>query len=401
MFKPNRLFLGTLVLCLIFSAFQLPKNQNGLAALLQHFQAYVDKAQLPGTVILVEKDGLLTKNIYGYQDIERKIRLTENSLFRLASMTKPLIAAATLQLVEQNRLQLEDQVEKYIPAVAKMSIFDGTATDKRPQKKMTIRHLLSHTSGITSGLDARAAGQAAQRQMAKHKVTNLPALVRAITDTQLAFEPGEGWAYGYSNDLLAYIIQQVTKQSIEEYLIENILGPLEMHQTRFQAQDKEKLTTVYATDPAGGLRAIETASTSKYTNGQNFGRGNGGLVGTAGDYLNFAKMLLQEGNFQGRQILSAHSVQLMLKNAVPDTYLPFKVANNVMLGQAYGLGLGLVGAQSKFGTPGDAYWPGALYTYFFISPEKNAIGIFMTQLYDPSKMDIIWEFHDLATQAIN
>mgnify|MGYP003887711317 FL=1 len=217
----------------------------------------------------------------------------------------------------------------------------------------------------------------------------------------MAFQPGKGWAYGYSNDLLAAVLEQVTQQSIEQYLAENLLRPLEMDQTRFQVADKNLFTTVYATKTEGGLEAIETAATSRYTNGKNFGRGNGGLVSTAGDYLNFCRMLLQNGEYKGKRILKATSIELMRKNAIPKEYLPFQVAGNKMLGQGYGFGFGVVGEQSPFGTVGDFYWPGALYTYFFISPENSAIGIFMTQLHDRNRMGMIWDFHSLATQALN
>lgn len=400
MSKQNALcfFLPAMILLLpSIETYQEPPTHE---ALFQHFHQYVDDGILPGTVIFLEKDAVLSKDVYGFQDIEEKKTLTENSVFRLASMTKPIVAVAILQLKERGIIQLDDPVEEYIPAVASMSVFDGSDMGTAQASKMTIRHLLSHTSGSTSGLDFTEAGRTAHEYISKQTIQDLASLTEAICGTQLAFQPGQGWAYGYSNDLLAYIIEKVTHQSIEQYLIENILQPLEMHHTRFQAQDREQLTTIYGARPGGGLEPLETSSNSKYVNGKNFGRGNGGLVSTAGDYLNFCRMLLQQGQFKGKQILESTSVKLMMKNAVPKKYLPIEVAGNEMLGQGYGFGGGIVGAHSPFGTEGDFYWPGALYTYFFVSPKNNAIGIFLTQLHDRNRMGMLWEFHELATKAL-
>ncbi len=393
-------FLLLLALPQLITAQMASQNKNGYTNLINRFHEYVDNGELAGTVIFLEKNGVLTKDAYGYQDIETQTPLSENSIFRLASMTKPLVATATMQLVEQGKINLDDPVANYIPQVAQMRIYDGTETGRKPHVTMTIRQLLSHTSGSTSSLDFSAAGKATDKVFAQRKITSLEELVESICSTQLAFEPGEGWSYGFSNDLLAYIIEKVTGTTIDDYLNEYILKPLEMHHTGFHVKNVASLTSVYATNPEGGLKAIETAAKSRYVNGKNMARGNGGLAGTAGDYLNFCRMILNNGTFKDKVILKPSSLKIMMENVVPAQYFPIKVATNEMIGQGYGLGFGVVLDNSPFGTKGDVYWPGALYTYFFVSPENKAIGIFMTQLYDMNKMGMIWEFHDLATKAL-
>lgn len=401
MYKQKALcfFLPVMLLTFLVSNTYMEPADHG--ALHQHFHQYVDDGILPGTVIFLEKDGILSKDVYGYQNIEEKKPLTEQSVFRLASMTKPIIATAILQLRERGLINVEDPVSEYLPEVGKMTVYDGSESGCQQRETMRIWHLLTHTSGSTSGLDLSAAGAAAHRYISQQQINDLAGLTKAICGTQLAFQPGKGWAYGYSNDLLASIIERVTKLPIEQYLSEYIFRPLEMSQTGFQVLDKDQLTTIYASQTNAGLKPVETSKNSKYTNGKNFGRGNGGLVGTAGDYLNFCRMLLQHGQFKGQQILKPASVALLRKNAIPEEYLPYQVAGNKMVGQGYGLGVGVVGEQSPFGTVGDFYWPGSLYTYFFVSPENNAVGIFMTQLYDRHKMGLLWEFHQLATAAMN
>ncbi|MEZ4688437.1 MAG: serine hydrolase domain-containing protein [Bacteroidia bacterium] len=218
--------------------------------------------------------------------------------------------------------------------------------------------------------------------------------------TQLAFDPGNGWAYGYSNDLLALIIEKVEGKPFGEYFKTEVLEPLEMHHTGFQVQDVSRLTSIHAPGPDGKLRVIESNQHSRYVNGKNYPRGSGGLASTADDYMHVCRMLLNEGLYNGKRLLKPESVKLMMQNVVPAEHLPMKVAGNEMTGQGYGLGLGIVMEGSPFGAEGDVYWPGAVFTYFFVNPEEKTIAIFMTQLYDMSRMDLIWEFHDLATKAL-
>lgn len=367
--------------------------------LLSHFHEYVDGGELAGTVMFLQQDDQLFTDAYGYLDIESRLPMNTNSIFRIASMTKPLVAAAVMKLVEEGKLTLDDPVKNYLPAVGKMRVYDGSKKGKKARQTMTIRHLLSHTSGSTSSLDVSDAGQAASKILSGKTVQNLPGLAAAICETQLAFEPGTGWAYGYSNDLVAAVVEKVSRMSIDDYLHKHILAPLEMRHTSFHVSDPNTLTSVYATLPEGGIQVIGSRDNNRYVNGKNFGRGNGGLTSTAGDYLNFCQMIMNQGRFKGKQILQAESVKLMMQNVLAPEIQPMKVGGMELTGQGYGLGLGVVQQDSPFGTVGDVYWPGALYTYFFVSPTQNSIGIFMTQLQDPTRMGLVWEFHDLATKA--
>ncbi|MEM7374993.1 MAG: serine hydrolase domain-containing protein [Bacteroidota bacterium] len=369
--------------------------------LLKQFHTYVDNGELAGTVIFLEKNGILTKDVYGYADTEKQTPISENSLFRFASMTKPLTATAIMQLVEKDKLSLDDPVATYIPAVAQMRVFDGTTSGRLPERTMTIRHLLSHTSGITSRFDFSDAGKAANKKMTGLETNTLEELIDLICQTHLAFEPGEGWAYGYSNDLLAYIVEKVSGTPIDVYFDKHIFQPLDMHHTSFQTSNPDMLTSLHATRPEGGIQVVESPANSQYVTGENMPRGNTGLIGTAGDYLNFCRMILNKGTWNAKLILTPASMKVMQENVVKKKFFPIQVASNEMYGQGYGLGVGVVMEQSPFGTKGDIYWPGAYYTYFFVNPEQETIAIFMTQLFDMSRMNMIWEFHDLATKALD
>lgn len=394
------LFLALITFPFLLSAQKTTLNQKAFKTLKNHFHKYVEEGSLAGSVIFLEKNGLLTKDVFGYQNLETKVPMSENSIFRWASMTKPIIATAILQLAEKEKLDLDDPVALYIPKVSQMNVYDGTPNGRTPENTMTILHLLSHTSGSTSAYDFSLAGKAASNVLRKKEAANLNELVDAITETQLSFEPGEGWAYGYSNDLLAAIIEKVSGMSVEVYLSRFIFEPLEMNKTSFVVKDAQDLTSVYAPDQEGELKVIETNKKSRYVNGENFARGNGGLAGPAGDYLNFCRMILNKGTFNGKRLLKQASVELMMKNSVVEKYFPLKVASNELTGHGYGLGFGVIMNDAPLGTPGDVYWPGSLFTFFFISPEHQSIGIFMIQLRDLSRMGLIWEFYGLATEAV-
>ncbi len=367
--------------------------------LCDHYHRYVDQQELAGIVLCIEKKGKLMKEVYGYQNMSTRKPMTESSLFRIASMTKPIIAVAIMQLVESNRIRLDDEAARYIPQISEMALYNGTPKGKKPNNVITIRHLLSHTSGSTSAFDNSDAGQAAGLLFKDRRVKNLEELTSLICKTQLAFEPGEGWAYGYSNDLLAAIIERVSGVPVDQYLKKYIFGPLQMHNTSFQAPDTNRLTSIHAFDVDGKMIPVGNLSESRYVNGSNFPRGNGGLVTTAGDYLNFCRMILNQGSFNNHHILKPETIELMTSNVVDERFKPIKIGNNELKGHGYGLGFGILDQDIGFGTKGDVYWPGLLYTYFFVSPQNDLIGIFMTQLLDPSKINLVFEFHDLATRV--
>ena len=365
---------------------------------LSRFHNYVDKGILPGMVTYLEKNGELITDSYGYQDIEHRKPISTNSIFRIASMTKPITSVAIMILVERGLIALDDHAAIYLPDIDQMKLYDGTANGSPPSTKITIRHLLSHTSGITSPLHFSAAGKAAGEMMRKYNPRSQAELADAIIKTPLAFNPGEGWAYGYSHDVLGVIIEQVTGTSLEDFLNENIFIPLNMHHTGYQCEDIEHLTSLYRTAEDQSLQVVGDTKTSSYVNGKNFPRGNGGLVSTAQDYLNYCRMILNNGKFEGKEILSPASIELMKQNQIMPQYLPMMVADNTMHGQGYGLGFGIIMDDAHYGTSGDIYWPGSLFTWFLISPKHNAIAIVMTQLLDRNKMSLIDEFNQLATE---
>lgn len=371
---------------------------SGFVLLQQHFHKYVDDRVLSGTSMLVSKGEQVRWDFYGMQNMETGTPMAKNTIFRLASMTKPIVSVAVMILVEEGKLSLDDEVPRFIPAFKKLRVYQSENKRVKPKSPITIRHLLSHTGGISSGFDPSPAGQICSATMREQKPESLEAIIEALAETPLAFHPGEGWTYSYSTDVLAYIVEQVSGQPIDQFLNKRIFEPLKMKDTGFQvpAEKRHRFASLYAKGDEGQLKAIDTPADSPYTNGTYFPRGNGGLTSTITDYYRFAKMLLNGGTFGDVRILKKETVDLMTANQLPKSLLPISIAGNDLPGQGFGLGVGVLTEDPPFGSKGDYYWPGAAFTYFFVNPKEDLVGIFMTQLSDMSKMHLIWEFHELA-----
>lgn len=373
----------------------------GFNLLQEHFHKYVDEGILAGTSMLVSSGDQVLWDHYGMQNIESKQPMAKSTIFRLASMTKPIVSVAVMILVEEGKLELDDKVAQFIPAFKKLKVYQSENNWVKPQSAITIRHLLSHTGGLTSGFDKSPAGRISNEIFKKKKPATLKDIVDLHTETPLAFHPGQGWAYSYSTDVLAYIIEQVSGESIDHFLAKRIFEPLKMKDTGFQvpAEKMDRFATLYAKGDEGKLVAIDRPEDSPYTNGAYFPRGNGGLTSTISDYYRFAKMLLNGGSFGDVRILKKETIELMTTNLLPPEHLPIKLAGNEIPGYGFGLGFGVLVENPPYGSEGDYFWPGAAFTYFFVNPEEEFIGLFMTQLADMSRMHLIGEFHGLASET--
>ncbi|MCB0633415.1 MAG: beta-lactamase family protein, partial [Lewinella sp.] len=289
--------------------------ETGFEHLQKHFNHYVDEGIFAGTAILLSQDGNVYTDTYGNQDIADQERMTVTTLVRLASMTKPITSVAVLMLMEDGKLHLDDPVYQYIPAFKDARVYRTETEWDAVKTPITIRHLLTHTGGITSGFDPSPAGQLWERKLRERHPKNLEELVMAIAELPLAFQPGEGWAYSYSTDILAYLVEQVSGKSFDQFLSERIFIPLKMNDTGFQVptEKMDRFSTLYKTGPDQELLAADIPESSAYSNGNNFPRGNGGLVSSISDYHLFAQMLLHGGELNGVRLLKKKTVALMTR----------------------------------------------------------------------------------------
>lgn len=385
-----------------------------LARLDAAMQAYVDARKAGGGVAYVARaGGVVHLRGYGMADAEAGRVMSPDTLFRLASMTKPVTSVAALMLIEEGRLALEDPVSRYLPAFSapRVAVADGSDAELRfePAKRpITIRDLMTQTSGIPYGFGQsgalwKAAGLSGGYYLERDEP--MSALVERMAALPLDAQPGERFVYGHSTDILGVIIEQVSGMSLDAFFRERIFVPLGMKDTHFYvpAEDAHRLSAVYAAD-AGGIRRAEGAEPldgqGHFVEGpRRVFSGGAGLVGTAADYGRFAQMLLNGGELDGVRLLSPRGVALMTANHVGDRF-----ANDYAPRPGMGFGLGVAvaldpGAAGMYGSAGSYGFSGAYFTSFWIDPEERMVMIVMTQLRPVFDPGLHSTFRTLAYQA--
>ena len=369
----------------------------------------VDSGELPGAVVLIARDGqLVYAKAFGWQDREKKIPMRTDSIFRLYSMTKPVVSVAAMMLVEEGKLGLQEPISKYIPEFKdmKVGVESKDAAGKTvltlvdAKRQITVQDLLRHTSGLTYGV---LGAPTAVKQLYKDaeifsQKWVLADFCRALAKLPLAFQPGTTWEYSHSTDVLGRVVEVASGKTLDVFLAERIFAPLKMIDTGFQlpAAKQDRIA-----QPMPDVYTGKTPELIDFSQPQTFFAGGHGLVSTAGDYLRFAQMLANGGELDGVRLLGPRMVQYMASDHLNPqidkgaTYLP---------GPGYGFGLGfavrLERGQSEWpGSPGDFYWAGYAGTYFWIDPEEELVPVLMTQ--EPLRRQYYRvQLRDLVYQAI-
>lgn len=341
------------------------------AALDESYRKLVDEGKLAGVVTLVAHRGQLRHvQAYGLQDIDTKTPVRPDTIWRIASMTKPVTGVAMMILYEQGKWKLDDPVAKFIPEFRdlKVKAQDGKLVPQ--QRPMTMRELMSHTAGFG------ASGGPGLRE------TDLQGMIDKLAQTPLAYQPGTDWVYGPSVDIQGYIVEKLSGQRLDRFMQDRIFTPLGMVDTQFWVDPSKlsRLSRLHAFDETGklvGADAVYPIATAP----PRFLAGGGGLYSTAPDYLRFAQMLLGGGSRNGTRILKSETVALMQRNVLQpgikvDLYGPS------MEGIGFGLDFGLVTDPAAARTPqgrGSYYWGGTFGTWFWIDPANELIMIGMIQ----------------------
>ena len=345
-------------------------------------RAEVDAGRIPGVVMLVARDGKVVLNTaYGKQDPAAGTPMTPDSMFRIYSMTKPIVSVAAMILVEEGRMQLADPVTKFIPELKDLKVGiekGGTLELVAAQRPITIQDLLRHTSGFTYGVFGKSLVKDlyTKNGVDRSDHTNVE-FVKKLATVPLAYQPGTTWEYSRSTDVLGHVIERVTGQDLDRFLEERILKPLGMRDTAFYVDPSKhgRIAEPFAKEPSTGapINLLRIRDKPKYL------AGGQGLVSTAGDYLRFAQMLLNGGELDGVRIVSKKTVEYMTSDHLGGmrgpAYLP---------GPGYGFGLGVKvrtssGEADSPGSLGDYDWGGAGGTYFWVDPKERLIGVWMTQ----------------------
>ena len=402
-------------------------SKTALDRLEAHLKSrYIDAGRFPGTQLLVYRRGKVVHSVVqGFADLERRVPVRDDTIFRIYSMTKPITSVAFMMLFEEGRVALDEPVHKYIPEWKNLGVFvAGTSPSflTRPTSRpMQIVDLLRHTSGLTYGIQQRSNVDAAYREKKIAEAGTLQGMVEELAQIPLEFSPGEAWNYSVSADVLGYLIGKISGRPFEQFLKERIFDPLGMADTGFYVPSAKaaRFAACYSADPPGKLmfRPTERKGTltllddptkSAYLSPPSFVSGGGGLVSTASDYLTFCRALINGGELGGTRLLGPKTLQLMTSNHLPGGVdLPalsrsmFSEATNSGIG--FGLGFAVTMDPAKTLLPGSAgeyFWGGAAGTAFWVDPAEELIAIFMTQLMPSSAYPIRRELRTLVYAAI-
>lgn len=391
-----------------------------LGRIRTYLQRYIDAGKLTGTLTLVARQGQIAYfEPQGHLEIERTRPMQQDTIFRIYSMSKPITSVALMMLYEQGLLQLDDPVHAFIPSWKNLGVFVSgnypTFVTAPPARPMTIRDLLSHTSGLTYGFMERTNVDAAYRRFrvgdrSKPGYT-LQDMVDTLAELPLEFSPGTRWNYSVSTDVVGYLVEAISGQRFDTYLQDHIFAPLGMHDTGFTVADAQlaRFACNYQRQPDGSLQLIDAPEQSQYRTCSLFS-GGGGLVSTAEDYFRFTLMLRNRGELDGVRLLGRKTVELMTQNHLPGGQDLTQLAQAGMFTEtAYagvGFGLGFSVMQSPvrahiLGTPGEYAWGGAASTAFWIDPGEDLIVIFMTQLMPSSSYPLRRQLRTLTYAALS
>ena len=385
--KSKPWYINTLVYIIcVFNTFCLAQTEFDTSK-LKDFESYliqeIDNSKAAGIEVLVNHKGkTVWHKALGYGSLQDNRLLEKNSIYYIQSMTKPIMSVAIMQLVERGKLDLADNAADYYPPLKKLrvikdlttGIYGPTVSAKQP---ITILQLLTHTSGLSHGLEETLFDQQLFKLMYNElfdpaEYNNLKERVDKLMLVPLIGQPGEQWYYSAAPDILALILEKITGQSTETYLEENIFDPLSMNETGYNVrlEQQQRIMQVHFNLEDGTL---VNSHVQVPTTGNTVYGGTHGLFSSTEDFLKFCQMILNKGSFNDQRILKKETVELMTKNHVGELVGP---------GRGFGLGFGLLYDTNKDLSPantGQIYWGGYFKTHFFIDPKESLIAIIMTQ----------------------
>jgi CubicO group peptidase (beta-lactamase class C family) len=355
-------------------------------------QAYVDNGKLAGISTLVVKDGKIVQRAnFGFADLETQKPIEDNTIFRIFSMTKPVTAVALMTLYDEGKFNLDDNVSKYIPEFKDTKVYQkgGDSFQLVPQEnEITIRHLLTHSSGLSYGWSKSYVDSLYWATGANGWDGVLAEKVKTLAGLPLNFQPGTQYCYGLSIDVAGYLVEVLSGMPLDDYFKIRIFNPLKMDDTGFYVP-KEKLdrfSDVFHYNKEDKLAGADAYYKKAFKNSVTMFSGGGGLVSTIDDYAHFCMMLLNGGELDGVRVLSKETAQMIMSNQLPE---------NVKYGKSntYALG-GAIDIETR-----EYSWAGMASTNFWIDPSNRMIVITYAQLI-PSDHSYAYAFKDLVMRAL-
>ena len=412
----QRIFVHILPFCLALlpainsSADDLPMAQpesvgvssSRLDRLTKSMQRYIDSDKLAGTVSLIARKGkIIHLEPQGYKSKETREEMTEDTIFFIMSMTKPIVSAALMMLYEEGHFLLTDPISDWIPELqGKQVIMENEFGTYRvpPHRPINFRHVLSHTSGLDPNRNYLSDDEIDLLA----RTDNLEDTILKRAPLPLAFHPGDDWQYGSSTDYVALLVERISGEPLKDFLHREIFTPLKMEDTSYfvPKEKRDRVASVYS--PTGKDQTIELFRTKDYSDkpffGANYYGGTAGLFSTAKDYWRFSQMLLNGGELDGVRLLSPKTVSLMISNHSGDGDVYIRGP-----GYTFGLGFGIVSNAGEARdplTPGTFSWGGAWGTIFWVDPVEEMIGIMMTQITSYRHLSVRQDVGVTAMQSI-
>jgi methyl acetate hydrolase len=402
-FRLLALFAALVAITSVLLSAQAP---DAVARLNERLQVAVDRGDVPGVVaIAADRNRIIYSGAFGLRDVAHRQPVTVDTIFRIASMTKPITSAALMQLVEQGRVALNDPADKYLPAFRDLQAFDsfssatGAYTVHPAARRPTVRELLTHTSGLAYNFVSPTVRDFKPREG------------DVFEAGPLVFEPGQRWHYGPSTLWVGKIVETVSGETLETYLHERFFGRLGMRDTSFNVrpEDQGRVTTLATRRPDGSLVEQPAAPVPTVTEF----RGDGGLFSTAVDYIRFEQMVLNDGRFNGTVVLSEKSIAAMatnqigglhvsaLKTAMPERSSDFTFVDDGR--DKWSLGF-LITARATPGkrSAGSLSWGGIDNTYFWIDRSRGVAGVILMQFlpFADSKALAVYDAFERGTYEI-
>ena len=384
-------------------------SSERLERVSEALEAYVDRGEVAGSVAIVVRHGKVAYlEAFGQQDIEAGRGMANDSIFRIASQTKAIVTTAIMMLQEEGKLMISDRLAKYIPEFAETQVAvarkDG-GYDLEAGRPITLRHLITHTSGISYGTGPASAEwdkAGFQQWYFADKNEAIGETIRRMASLPFDAQPGEQWIYGYSIDILGAVVEKASGMALDAYLQTHIFDPLSMNNTHFYLphEKRDRFAAVYGRTREGELTRAQDSDAwngqGAYVDGprKSFS-GGAGLLSTASDYARFLQMLLNGGELDGARLLSPTTVNLMGQNHLGD--IPFRP------GQGFGLGFFVVTDLGERGVPGSVGefgWGGAYHSTYWEDPANDLLVVYLTQLRPTGGLDDREKIRTLVYQAV-
>jgi len=374
----------------------------------------IDRGDVPGVVAMAAtRDGVVYQAAFGRRALSDEAAMSTDTVFWIASMTKAITSAAAMQLVEQGKLALDNEIANVLPELAAPQVFEGFDPSGGPRlrpakRSITLRHLLTHTAGLVYEIWNAEMG----RYMETKAIPGIISCQNAALSLPLVFDPGEKWDYGINIDWVGKAVERVSGQLLGDYFAEHLFGPIGMKDTAFKLtqERRARLASMHARGPDGTLASIEFEVPQE----PEFQMGGGGLYGTASDYLAFERVFLNEGRADGRSVLKPETVRLIAANAIGDlnvrllkTAIP-NLSNDAEffpdMVKKWGLGFMVSTEPVPDGrSAGSLAWAGLGNTYFWIDLDRGVAGVILMQLLpfaDPKALALLEQFEKAVYAAL-